>query len=79
MLQGGLLALLCQLSNAQRVLEVGTFTGYSALVLAGCPGGVLLVVCMKLAVQDSLCEDGKSSATSCRIWQVRFLFWNWNR
>ena len=53
MLQGGLLALLCQLSNAQRVLEVGTFTGYSALVLAGCPGGVLLDVCMKLAFEDS--------------------------
>lgn len=79
MLQGGLLALLCQLSNAQRVLEVGTFTGYSALVLAGCPGGVLLDVCMKLAFEDSLSEDGKSSATSCRICQARFLFWNRNR
>ncbi len=35
-LQGSLLSLLCQLVQARRVLELGTFTGYSSLVLAGC-------------------------------------------
>ena len=28
--------MLCELSGAAHVLELGTFTGYSALVLAGC-------------------------------------------
>ena len=38
-LQGSFLALLCELAQARQVLEVGTFTGYSSLVLAGlrCP------------------------------------------
>lgn len=35
-LQASLLSLLCQLVQARRVLELGTFTGYSSLVLAGC-------------------------------------------
>lgn len=35
-LQASLLALLCELSKAHDVLELGTFTGYSSLVLAGC-------------------------------------------
>lgn len=33
-LQGGLLALLVQLTQARRVLEIGTFTGYTALWMA---------------------------------------------
>jgi len=32
--QGQLLTLLCQISNAQTVLEVGTFTGYATICLA---------------------------------------------
>ena len=32
--EGGLLKLLCALCSARRVLEVGTFTGYSALCMA---------------------------------------------
>jgi len=35
-LQGSILALLCELSKASHVLELGTFTGYSSIVMAGC-------------------------------------------
>ena len=34
-IEGQLLAMLIQLSGAKRVLEIGTFTGYSALYMAG--------------------------------------------
>jgi caffeoyl-CoA O-methyltransferase len=45
-LEGRLLKLLVQLSGARRVLEVGTFTGYSALSMAeGLPEGGLVVTC----------------------------------
>ena len=39
--EGALLALLVRLSAAQRILEIGTFTGYSstAMALALPPGG----------------------------------------
>ena len=44
--QGALLTLLVQLSGARRVVEVGTFTGYSALCLArGLPPGGTLLCC----------------------------------
>lgn len=33
-LQGRLLKMLCQLTNAHRILELGTFSGYSALAMA---------------------------------------------
>jgi len=45
-LEGGLLRLLVQLSGARRVVEVGTFTGYSALSMAqGLPADGTLVTC----------------------------------
>lgn len=44
--QGQFLALLVELTGARRILEVGTFTGYSALVMAlAMPGDGTLVAC----------------------------------
>jgi predicted O-methyltransferase YrrM len=44
--QGALLALLVRLAGARRALEVGTFTGYSALaVAAALPAGGKLITC----------------------------------
>ncbi|PHI21427.1 methyltransferase [Lewinellaceae bacterium SD302] len=45
-LQGRILALLSKLLRPQRILEVGTFTGYSALCLAEgiAPGGELITI-----------------------------------
>lgn len=45
-LEGALLRLLVRLARARRVLEIGTFTGYSALAMAeGLPRGGKLVTC----------------------------------
>ncbi len=45
-LEGRLLAMLVRLTAARRVLEVGTFTGYSALAMAeALPAGGRLVAC----------------------------------
>lgn len=45
-LEGRLLKLLVQVSGARRILEIGTFTGYSALSMAeGLPGNGSLVTC----------------------------------
>ena len=59
--QGQFLALLVKLTGARRVLEVGTFTGYSAL-------------CMAAALPDDgslICCDipGDYNATARRYWQ----------
>ena len=45
-LEGKLLQLVCALSNASRVVEVGTFTGYSTLCLADAvgPNGEVLTI-----------------------------------
>ena len=44
--EGALLALLVRLSGARRVLEIGTFTGYSALCMAeALPGNGELITC----------------------------------
>ena len=44
--EGQLLAILVSLMNAKRVLEVGTYTGYSALAMAeALPDGALVVTC----------------------------------
>jgi caffeoyl-CoA O-methyltransferase len=45
-LEGGLLAMLVAISGARRVLEIGTFTGYSALAMAqALPPGGRIVTC----------------------------------
>lgn len=45
-LEGDFLRLMVQVSGARRVLEIGTFTGYSALAMAeGLPAGGSLVTC----------------------------------
>jgi len=44
--EGSLLRMLVQLSGARRVLEIGTYTGYSALSMAaGLPGDGELITC----------------------------------
>lgn len=44
--EGGLLRMLAQISRARRVLEIGTFTGYSALCLAeGVPDDGEVITC----------------------------------
>ncbi|MGE8415302.1 MAG: O-methyltransferase [Pseudomonas sp.] len=59
--QGQFLALLIKLIGARRVLEVGTFTGYSALCMAqALPDGGLLVCCD---------IPGDYNATARRYWQ----------
>jgi len=45
-LEGSFLRLLVKISRAKRVLEIGTFTGYSALAMAeGLPPGGRLITC----------------------------------
>ena len=45
-LEGSLLRLLMRIARAKRVLEIGTFTGYSALAMAeGLPPGGRLITC----------------------------------
>lgn len=45
-LEGRLLKLICRMSGARRVLEIGTFTGYSALSMAeGLPDDGSVVTC----------------------------------
>jgi caffeoyl-CoA O-methyltransferase len=44
--EGALLAMLVRLSGARRILEIGTFTGYSALCMAGAlPKNGRLITC----------------------------------
>jgi predicted O-methyltransferase YrrM len=59
--QGQFLALLVKLIGARRVLEVGTFTGYSALCMAAAlPEGGSLICCD---------IPGDYNATALRYWQ----------
>jgi len=45
-LEGAFLRLLVRLTRARRILEIGTFTGYSALAMAeGLPAGGRLITC----------------------------------
>lgn len=59
--QGQFLALLVKLIGARRILEVGTFTGYSALCMAQVLPGDGLLVCCDL--------PGDYNATARRYWQ----------
>ena len=58
--QGQLLALLVRLIGARRVIEVGTFTGYSALCMAQAMDGGHLLCCDL---------PGDYNATAQRYWQ----------
>lgn len=59
--QGQFLALLIKLIGAQRVLEVGTFTGYSALSIAGALPEDGQLICCDI--------PGDYNATARRYWQ----------
>lgn len=59
-LEGAVLRLLVRLVGARRVLELGTFTGYSALAMAeGLPEGGELITCD---------EDPEATAVARRFW-----------
>ena len=60
--QGQFLALLIQLTAARQVLEVGTFTGYSALCMAQALPADGSLICCDL--------PGDYNATARRYWQV---------
>ncbi|SFP91779.1 O-methyltransferase [Pseudomonas borbori] len=59
--QGQFMALLVQLSGARRILEVGTFTGYSALCMAQAMGEEGRMICCDL--------PGDYNATAERYWR----------
>lgn len=60
--QGQLMALLTKLTGAQRVLEIGTFTGYSTLVVAlAMPAHGRIITCD---------VDADNTAIAMRHWQA---------
>lgn len=59
--QGQFLALLVKLTGARRLLEVGTFTGYSALCMASAMPLDGSLICCDIA--------GEYNATALRYWQ----------
>ncbi|MEB0227544.1 class I SAM-dependent methyltransferase [Pseudomonas sp. 10S4] len=59
--QGQFLALLVKLTGARRLLEVGTFTGYSALCMAAALPDDGLLICCDI--------QGDYNATALRYWQ----------
>jgi caffeoyl-CoA O-methyltransferase len=71
--QGALLELLARLIGAKRILEVGTFTGYSAICLARglAPGGQLL--CLEVdeeyarIARGNLADAGVGDRTEVRV------------
>ena len=59
--QAQFMRLLIQISNAKRVLELGTFTGYSALAMAlALPAGGTLITCDK---------DAKTTELAKQFWE----------
>ncbi|UCO96773.1 O-methyltransferase [Metapseudomonas lalkuanensis] len=59
--QGQFMAMLVKLTGARRILEVGTFTGYSALCMAAELPGDGQMICCDL--------PGDYNAIACRYWQ----------
>jgi caffeoyl-CoA O-methyltransferase len=60
-LQGSFLRLLVRISGARRILEIGTFTGYSALAMAeGLPEDGKLITCD---------QDPEAAAVAQRYWK----------
>ena len=59
--QGQFMALLVQLTGARRILEVGTFTGYSALCMAQAMGAEGRMICCDI--------PGDYNATAERYWR----------
>jgi predicted O-methyltransferase YrrM len=67
--QGSLLRLLCRLLSARRVLEIGTFTGYSAIALAAGmeEGGILHTIDRDDEIEDIAREYIARAGLSHRI------------
>ncbi len=59
--QGQFMALLVQLTGAKRIVEVGTFTGYSALCMAQAMGEAGRLICCDI--------PGDYNATALRYWR----------
>ncbi len=59
--QGQFMALLVQLTGAKRIIEVGTFTGYSALCMAQAMGEAGRLICCDI--------PGDYNATAERYWR----------
>lgn len=71
-LEGGFLRLLVRLSRARRVLEIGTFTGYSALAMAeGLPPGGRVTTCDVDPVATAIAAAGWSRSPHGR--KIRLL------
>ncbi|MDO9321330.1 MAG: O-methyltransferase, partial [Pseudomonas sp.] len=51
--QGQFMALLVKLTGAKRMLEIGTFTGYSSLCLAGAMADDGLLICCDISAEYS--------------------------
>jgi predicted O-methyltransferase YrrM len=68
-LQGGFLRLICRLISARRVLEIGTFTGYSAIAMASGleEGGVVHTIDKDDEIEDFTRQYIERSGLSRRI------------
>ena len=70
-MQGQLLKMLCRLARARRVLEIGTYTGYSALAMASGmeEGGVLHTLMMNWRISSVIIFRGVVwKGVSCFMW-----------
>ncbi|MBI3548002.1 MAG: class I SAM-dependent methyltransferase [Elusimicrobia bacterium] len=71
-LEGAFLRLLVRMTRARRVLEIGTFTGYSALAMAeGLPSGGRLVTCDVDPVATALARKYWSKSAHGRKIELR--------
>ena len=68
-MQGQLLKMLCRLARARRVLEIGTYTGYSALAMASGmeEGGVLHTIDINDELEDFVRDYIQRSGMEGRI------------
>ncbi len=67
--QGRLLSMLSKMINPDRILEIGTFTGYSAICLAEglAEGGILDTIEVNLEAEQMLLKNFESAGMSHKI------------